>query len=36
VTNPEGQTEPTGADVHLDGGADGQVSQDDFDATPTR
>ncbi len=33
VTNPEGETEPTGADVHPDAGAD---AQDDFDANPSR
>jgi hypothetical protein len=36
VTNPEGETEPTGADVHPDAGADVKPPVDDFDATPAR
>jgi hypothetical protein len=36
VTNSEGETEPTGADVHPDAGADAQAPVDDFDAAPSR
>jgi hypothetical protein len=36
VTNPEGETEPTGVDVRPDGGADAQAPMDDFDAAPSR